>query len=72
MKLSHLLFNTSLIPTSFFTFQCQEFGHYSRDNIDNVGALSHVSTHEYIHTSVHVALSQLGHMTVLYHYSDNL
>ena len=37
-----------------------------------MGALSHMSTHKYIHASVHVALSQLGHVTVLHHYSNNL
>ena len=37
-----------------------------------VGVLSHVSTHEYIHVSVHMALSQLSHVSVLHHYSNNL
>ena len=37
-----------------------------------VGALSHVSTHKYFHASIHVASPQLGHLSILHHYSDNL
>ena len=48
----------------------ESVGHVER--VNSVGALSHVPTHEYVHASIHVALSQLGHVAILYHYLDNL